>query len=209
MYDDYQPNFNRQFIANVTRLSVRNIQIAHTSDLSAWIVDSAANTFITLFKERLHNYRHFKEEVQVKGFDSKPEMAVGSGSITLMDYCGNRQTLNDVIYVPECTEQILSLMKLRRLYGADFAFNSLEEFQIPFPNGVFFSGKSVNDVLYIWESTSLVSNAATTCITSKKRKIVEINDHIEDVEEIEDNHSQSGSETFHSNIQPIGEAEKL
>ena len=43
----------------------------------------------------------FKEEVQVKGFDGKPEMAVGSGSITLTDHRGNRQTLNDVVYVPE------------------------------------------------------------------------------------------------------------
>ena len=162
-YGDYQPNFNnRQFTANVTRLSVNNTQIARTSDPSAWIMDSAANAFITPFKERLHNYRQFKEEVQVKGFDGNPEMAVGSGSITLTDHRGNRLTLNDVVYVPGCTEQILSLMKLRRLYGADFAFTSLEEFIIPFPNGVSFSGKSVNDVLYIWESTSLISNAVTT-----------------------------------------------
>jgi hypothetical protein len=128
-YGDYQPNFNnRQFIAKVTRLSVNNTQIAHTSDPSAWIVGSAANTFIMPLKERLHNYRHFEQEVQVKGFDGKPEMAVGSGSITLTDHRGNRQTLNDVVYVPECSEQILSLMKLRRLYSADFAFTSLEEF---------------------------------------------------------------------------------
>src|SRR5271170_8137406 len=184
-YGDYQPNFNRQFIANVTRLSVRNIQIVRTSDLSAWIVDSAANAFITPFKERVHNYRHFKEDVQVKGFDAKPEMAVGSGSITSTDNCGNRLTLNGVVYVPQCTEQILSLMKLQRLYGADFVFTSLEEFEIPFPNVVFFSGKSVNDVFYIWKSTSLVSNAITTHSASKKRKILEIDDHIEDVEDVE------------------------
>jgi len=194
-YGDYQPSFNnRQFTANVTRLSVNNVQIACTNDPSAWIVDSAANAFITPFKERLHHYRRFKTEVQVKGFDGKPEMAVGSGSITLTDHRGNRQTLNDVVYVPECSEQILSLMKLRRLYGAGFAFTSLEEFEIPFPNGVFFPGKSVNDVLYIWESTSLVSNAVTTCSAFKRRKVVEINEH--DVEGVEDG----------TNIQPIGEA---
>src|SRR5271155_5151152 len=130
-------------------MSIRNVQIARTSDPFAWIVDSAANTFITQFKERLHNYCHFKEEVQVKGFDGKPEVAVGSGSITLTDKRGNRQTLNDVVYVPKCTEQTLLLMKLRQLYGADFAFTSVEEFEIPFPNGVFFAGKSVNDILYI------------------------------------------------------------
>src|SRR5271170_1788985 len=89
------------------------------------------------------------------------------------------------------------------------AYTSLEEFEIPFPNGLFFSGKSVNDVLYIWESTSFISNAVPTCNASKKRKILEIDDHVEDVEGVEDIHSQSGSETFHPNIQPIGEAEKL
>ena len=57
-YGDYQPNFNnRQFTATVTRLSVNNTQIARTSaDPFAWIVDSAANAFITPFKECLHNY---------------------------------------------------------------------------------------------------------------------------------------------------------
>src|SRR5271170_1560780 len=69
------------------------------------------------------------------------------------------------------------------------AFTSLEEFEIPFPNGVFFPGKSVNDILYIWQPTSLISNAVT-----KKRKILEIHDRVEDVEGVEDIHSQSGSE---------------
>ena len=165
-----------------------------------------ANAFITPFKERLNNYHHFKDQVQVKGFDSKPEVAVGSGSITLIDYCGNKQTLNDVAYVSGCTEQILSLMKLHRLYGVDFAFTSLEEFKIPFPNGVFFPGKSVNNVLYIWESTSFISNTVTKYSTSQKRKIIEIN---EDDVNVEDNNTSLESETFHPNTQPIGEAEQL
>jgi len=32
------------------------------------------------------------------------------GSITLTDYRGNKQTLNEVVYVPDCSEQILSLV---------------------------------------------------------------------------------------------------
>ena len=113
-------------------------------------------------------------------------MDVGLGSIPLTDHHGNRQTLNDVVYVPDSTEQILSMMKLRRLYQAGFAFTSLEEFDLPFPNGVYFPGKSVNDILYIWESTFLVSNAVTMRSASKKRKIIEIDDdgHVEDVEDI-------------------------
>jgi len=75
-----------------------------------------------------------------------------------------------------------------------------------FPNGAFFPGKSVNDILYIWEPTSLISNAFTTCSASKRQKFVEI---YEDVEAVEDVNSHSGSETLHPNTQPIGEAEKL
>src|SRR5271155_5149274 len=73
-----------------------------------------------------------------------------------------------------------------------------------FPKGVFFPGKSVNDILYIWESTSLISNAVTTRSASKKRKIVEIYE-----DDVEDVNSHSGSETLHPNTQPIGEAAKL
>jgi hypothetical protein len=49
---------------------------------------------------------------------------------------------------------------------------SLEEFKIPSPNGAFFPAKSINNVLYIWESTSLVSNAVTTRSASKKQKLM-------------------------------------
>ena len=78
--------------------------------------------------------------------------------------------------------------------------------KFPFQIGVFFPGRSVNDILYIWESTSFVSNAVTTCNASQKRKIVEINDDDDDVEDVD---SQLGSETFHLNTQPIGKPEQL
>src|SRR5579862_9365405 len=97
-----------------------------------------------------------------------------------------------------------SLMKLRRLYGAGFTFTAVEEFNIPFPNGILFSEKSVNDVLYIWESTSLVSNAVTTRSASRKRKIVEVQNDVKDAE-LEDVNPQP--ETFRPNTQPIGERE--
>jgi transposase InsO family protein len=139
----------------------------------------------------------------VKGFAGKKEMAIGYGSLTLTDDQGNRQTLNDVVYVPDAEDQILSMMKLREQYDAGFAFTSLLEFDLPFPNGVYFPGRSISYILYIWESrTSLISNAVTTRSASK-RKIVEIDDDDEDVI------SQLGSENFPPKPQPIGEAEKL
>jgi hypothetical protein len=63
--------------------------------------------------------------------------------------------------------------------------------KIPFPNGAFFPGKSVNNVLHIWESTSLVSNAVTTRSASKNAKNHRFDDD-DDVDVI----SQSGSEIF-------------
>jgi len=59
--------------------------------------------------------------------DGKPEMGVGSKPITLTDNRGNKQTLNDVVYVPEGSEQILSLMQLWC-----FAFTSPAKLKIPF-----------------------------------------------------------------------------
>ena len=109
----YQPNFNRprEYNVNTTRLIV-NSTIAEHRDLHAWIVDSAANAHITPFKEKLHNYQEFTNQVQVKGFSGKPEVAQGTGSITLIDRTGKRVTLKDVVYVPESPDQILSLMQL-------------------------------------------------------------------------------------------------
>jgi hypothetical protein len=79
---------------------------------------------------------------------------------------------------------------------------SLAELKIPFPNGVFFPGKSVNDIFTLHLGiTSLVSNAVTTRSAFKKRKIIEIDDDVEDV------NSPSGTETFHPNTQPIRERE--
>ena len=114
-YGDYRPSFNRpsQFTATVTRLIINNTEAQQTNDLRPWILDSGANAYITPFKKRLHNYRQFQNgRVRVKGFAGKLEYARGMGSTTLTDASGNKATLNDVVYVPESPDQILSLMKL-------------------------------------------------------------------------------------------------
>jgi hypothetical protein len=79
-----------------------------------------ANAYITLFKELLHNYREFSNQVQVKGFNGKAEIARGIGSITLTDNISNRYILKDIVYIPESPEQILFLMKLRHEENASF-----------------------------------------------------------------------------------------
>jgi len=167
----YQPNFNkpRDFSATTTRL-IANSTTAETEskDPHAWIVDSAANAHITPYKAKLHNYHEFTNQVRVKGFAGKTELARGTGSITLTDHSGKRITLKDVVYVPESPDQILSLMKLRREQNADFWFTAMETFEISFPNGVLFSGKSVNDMLYIWTSPAIHVNAIATHNASKR-----------------------------------------
>jgi reverse transcriptase-like protein/integrase-like protein/Pol polyprotein/LTR polyprotein gag-polypeptide-like protein len=181
-YGDYRPNFNRQnqpnfnghFTADVTRMSVRSTQVRHTSDPYAWIIDTAANAFITPFKNRLQNYRDFNEGVQVAGFNGKPEIAKGFGSITLTDRNNSTITLNDVVYVPECPDQIISLMKLRREYRATFDFTGVETFKISLPNGAFFLGESVNDILHIWELPTLRTSAVMTRSVHRKRQIEEV-----------------------------------
>jgi hypothetical protein len=130
-------------------LIVNSTEIEHTSDPQAWIIDSTANTYITSYKEYLHTYREFPNRVQVKGFASKAEIARGIESITLTDKASNRINLKDVIYVPESPDQILSLMKLRHEWNTDFRFTTVKEFVISFPNGIRFSGKSVDNICYI------------------------------------------------------------
>ena len=114
---------SHQFIANATRLIVNNTETQRTNDPQDWIVDSAANEYITPFKEKLHNYCEYPNQgVQVKGFAGKAEIARGRGTMILTDNAGNRLTLKDVVYVPESPDQILFLMKLPREKLADFRF---------------------------------------------------------------------------------------
>ena len=174
----YRPSFEkpREFSVNITRLMVNTATAVHTGDPHAWIIDSAANAYITPFKNRLHNYRDFaNQRIQVKGFASKTELARGTGSITLMDSTGKRVTLNDVVYVPESPDQILSLIKLRREQNADFRFMATETFDLSFSNGVLFSGQSVNDILHIWTSSAIQINAVIRNVTRMRNADIDGN----------------------------------
>jgi hypothetical protein len=171
----YQLNFNRSrdYTVNTMRLIVNATaaeSTEYTGDSHAWIVDSAGNAYITPFKDTLHNYHEFTDQIRVKGFAGKSELARGTGSVILTDKSGKRFNLKDVVYVPERPDQILSLMKLRREQKADFWFTAIETFKLKFPKGVRFSGKSVNDICYIWTSPSpaLLANAVTTRNAAKR-----------------------------------------
>src|SRR5436305_5826212 len=169
----YQPSFNRprDFTATVTRLIVNTAEAEanHKGDTEAWIVDTAANAYITPYKEKLQNYCEFTNRIRVKGFAGKMQLARGTGTITLTDDTGKRVTPKDVVYVPESPDQILSLIKLRRLQKANFQFTNVEEFTISIPNVALFSGNSINDICYIWTSpANTVNTVATRSIASKR-----------------------------------------
>jgi hypothetical protein len=168
----YQPSFSRPlFTAKVTRLIANSTEVQPAKNPYEWIVDSAANAYITSFKNRLNNYVEFPQTVEVKGFGGKLETAYGKGTITLTDFTGHKITLRDVVYVPESPDQILSLMKFRRENKADFYFSDLEEFIITTPNGFTLTGKSVDDILHMWTQPSAQAYAVTTHSGSKRQRI--------------------------------------
>ena len=155
--------------ANVTRFIANSSELASSSN-NSWIVDSAANAYITPYKSDL---RFFVEENigEVKGFGGKLEMAQGKGSVTLSDAAGNRVTLLNVCYVPSSQDRILSLMKFRREHLVDFHFTGPETFTLSAANGFQLSGHSSNDILQV-SFPQLQINAVVT--RNRKRLHAEI-----------------------------------
>jgi len=153
-----------RLIANSTKTE------AESRDPHAWILDSAANAYITPFRAKLYNYCEFTNQVRVKGFAGQTELARGTGSIILIDYSGKRITLKDIVYIPESPDRILSLMKLCREEQPDFWFTTTETFEISFPTGVLSPGKSVTPILHIWTSSSpaIHTNAIVTHSAAKR-----------------------------------------
>ena len=77
-------------------------------------------------------------------------------------------------------------MKLRREQNAKFWFTAIEAFDLTFPNGVLFSGESVNDILYIWTSSTpaIRINAVITRNAFKRQRPTDDDVDIDDYDEI-------------------------
>ena len=138
----------------VIRFLANSTQIEPAHDPHKWIVDSAANAYVTSFKNTLHNYVEFPQLKTVKGFGGKQENAYGQGSIILTDSTEYKNMLEDVAYIPNSPDQILSLIKFRRQHSVDFIFIGLEEFKLSTPMGFTLTGHSINDILYTWVESS-------------------------------------------------------
>jgi hypothetical protein len=88
------------------------MSIASKTNPCIWIVDSA-NAIITPFKDRLQNYTPFKVFQVVKGVVGKIIEAFDTRSITLEDHSGNPFTLRNAVFLPDPTDNILSIMEIR------------------------------------------------------------------------------------------------
>ena len=154
------------FTVNVTRLIANSTELVTNSSSNDWIVDSAANAYVTPFRSDFDSFEagHFGE---VKGFAGKREIAQGKGSVTLTDCAGNRLTLHEVAFVPDCEDRILSLMKFRREHQAEFRFTGLETFVITTVDNFCLTGHSVNDILY----TTIPFTQVNVVTTQSKRAI--------------------------------------
>ena len=182
---DFQPSFvpplyhysanTLHMIATVTRFIANSSEL--TTPSNNWIVDSAANAYITPYKSDL---RFFVERLigEVKGFGGKTQMALGTDSVTLTDATGSRITLKDVCYVPGSEDRILSLMKFRREHKTDFQFTGPETFSMTAANGFKLIGNSVNDILYATIPHIQANVTANVAVTrgSAKRQFVEDTD---------------------------------
>src|SRR5947207_7522717 len=99
------------------------LELQDNRDPLEWIVDTCADAYITSFEERLSYYVEFQQKAKSKGVGSKLVAAL-------------KNTLKEVVYVPENSDQILSLMKLRRETSIGFYFTGLEGFVLAAPNPV-------------------------------------------------------------------------
>jgi hypothetical protein len=74
-----------------------------------WIVDSASNTHLTLYIERFIRYTRLRKPQIIKGNGEPTVCALGTGTVELANAFG----VNNVFYVPEALDSILSMQKLR------------------------------------------------------------------------------------------------
>jgi hypothetical protein len=84
------------------------------SNSLTWIVDSASNTNLTPYLKRLDEYTLFKHPQVIQGIGGMTVDALGSGSINITDWNEREVTIDDVFYVPEAMDPILSMQKLRK-----------------------------------------------------------------------------------------------
>lgn len=160
---------SHNYYANVTQYTPSvNHTFVPPQNSKEWVVDSASNANITPFKSRLHNFQPFATQGTVKGLGGKRVSALGSGSVTLVDKEGNTHLLSDVLYVPESSANILSLVKMKEI-----RFRFLEgDFLLTSQHTAFeLLGNAVDDILYVTEGNDLPASYTVSTRNASKRTL--------------------------------------
>ena len=161
--DEDETEYHR--FANMTLYRALSIDSKLQSTPDVWIIDSASNTNLTPFKERLLNYVEFAAPKPITGLGGYDTFAYGSGSVRLMNSKGHVYTVNDVFYVRQSLYSILSLISLHR-QGLKFAFKDLDansDFDLDSPEtGFCIAGTALEDILHIRDHYPRQTMAITT-----------------------------------------------
>ena len=139
-----------------------------------WIIDSASNTNLTPFKERLQDFKKFDSPKPIIGLGGFETFAIGTGNISLMDDKGYVYTIKNVLHVKESEFSILSLMSLHK-QGLKFSFNFDFEANTAFDlssskTGFCITGTALDDILHVREHTPRQTMAITTRAGAKREK---------------------------------------
>jgi hypothetical protein len=161
--------------ANVTQYTPSvNLVTRYSADNTEWVVDTASNTCLTPFKDRLERYDEFDNIGSVRGVGGKRVFAYGTGSVTMTDPNGNHYTVKDVLYVPQSSGSIISLMKVKK-DGLGFRFlddNDDGDFLLSSSSTNFeLVGHAVDNILYVTEGSKTPQTLAVNTRSSNKRKI--------------------------------------
>ena len=81
----------------------------HTSERRTWIIDSGASRHMTYNKGQIYAYREFKEKEPVTLGDGNKVEAHGTGKVKLIMNSNQSITLQDVLYVPKLSCNLLSV----------------------------------------------------------------------------------------------------
>lgn len=124
---------------------------SQVKDSNTWIYDSACNVHVMPEASRFLHLNRFDTPKHIMGLGGKSSLALGSGSITLMDQAGHKYTLKDTLYVPEAEQPIISLMAARE-NGLYANFLWLDDFEVVAPKtGLHLKGRARDGIMQIQE----------------------------------------------------------
>lgn len=96
-------------------------------DDNSWIIDSGASHHMTGDKSVLINYKMLARPIPITLGDGHPAEGIGQGSVKLTSRMGGAVTLQDVLYVPSLSYNLISISRATAA-GASVSFQRNEVF---------------------------------------------------------------------------------